>query len=69
MSGNVEYPIGLANGRLARLLLPSDLTRADVARIVAMLQTLPTPPPAAKICTCGYEPDENCPAHKTEPEP
>ena len=42
MSGNIDYPIRLDNGRFARLLLPSDLTRADVARIVAMLQTLPT---------------------------
>jgi hypothetical protein len=44
MNGLISYPITLAHGRFARLLLPGDLTRGDVARIVAMLQTLPADP-------------------------
>ncbi len=40
MSGLVNYPCPLGGLRSASLFLPSDLTAADVRRIIAMLQTL-----------------------------
>jgi hypothetical protein len=40
MSGLVNYPFQLEGGRFATLFLPSDLTAADVRRIVAMLRAL-----------------------------
>jgi hypothetical protein len=40
MSGLVVYPCPLPNQRIAELRLPSDLTRADVKRITAMLHAL-----------------------------
>lgn len=42
MSGLVMYPCSLGStDRFAKLFLPSDLSAADVARITAMLATLP----------------------------
>lgn len=45
MAGLVSYPFQLRPGRWVTLLLPSDLTRADVDRIVAILQQLVLPAP------------------------
>ncbi len=39
-NGWVAYPVPLGKDRWARLLLPGDLTNADVDRIVAYITTL-----------------------------
>lgn len=40
MSGLVEYPFPLREGRLAYLRLPMDLKMAEVRRLVSYLNTL-----------------------------
>ncbi|RJL23617.1 hypothetical protein [Bailinhaonella thermotolerans] len=45
----VKYDLPLAGGRLARLVLPVDLTAADVERLYAFLRTLPLPDPAPPV--------------------
>ncbi|WP_283138624.1 hypothetical protein [Rhizohabitans arisaemae] len=37
----VKYDLALAGGRVARLVLPIDLTHADVARLLGFLRTIP----------------------------
>jgi hypothetical protein len=44
-TGNLRFPVPLQGLRHAELHLPPDLTAGDVARIVALLETL-VPPPA-----------------------
>ncbi len=55
MSGLVEYPCPLGEGRFAVLRLPSDLTKEDVRRIVAHLRSMApdwsTLPSVS--CSCG----------------
>ena len=56
MAGLVRYPCPLGEGRFAQLDLPSDLTEADVARIIAVLRTLPVPrEPAVVLPARGEE--------------
>ena len=40
MSGLVRYPLQLAGDRWVTLLMPSNLTAADVERIVQLLRSL-----------------------------
>ena len=44
----VEYPFPLSDGTMGRLIIPVDITRRDVDRLIALLHTLlPSAPEGA----------------------
>jgi hypothetical protein len=67
VSGLIVYTCPLGANRFASLQLPSDFNWQDFKRVVALLESLPLEPRTdRRICTCSYEPDENCPTHSAK---